>query len=339
MRGWVRRLLVVGVAVGTAGLTGSSATAFGEGSPSAEAGGASPSLAGPLVTSGSPTEGQQAKAAEEAKLANPNAVAEREASQTKFENLSSEQAATLASEAFPVVIKEPAGGPPQLSAGESIVGYPTDNAAQVNLPEGKHGVVESLMPIAVQTGPGQRVPVDLGLHDVGSALEPTTPVVGVRIPKRLGEGVQVPGVGVSLTPVDGSGSSLGGSEGTADGASVFYANTQTDADTVVKPTTGGFALDTLLRSVASPQQLFFQVGLPAGASLTQAKSGPEAVEVLEGRCGGRDHLASQRGGCGGHVGAGLDECVRGYAGGDGRSWLGGIPIPDRGGSGSRCRRR
>src|ERR1700733_10647058 len=134
MRGSVRRLLVVGLAVGTAGLAGSSATAFGEGSTPGEGAGGSSSLAGSLVTPGSPAQGEQAQAAEEAKLATPNLVAEREASRTKFENLSSEQATALASEVFPVVINEPAGGPPKLPAGESIVGYPADNAAQVDLP-------------------------------------------------------------------------------------------------------------------------------------------------------------------------------------------------------------
>jgi hypothetical protein len=100
----------------------------------------------------------------------------REESRTKYENLSSEQAATLDSEVFPVMIDDPAGGPP-----------------------------------------------------------------------------------------------LGGSEGSLDGATVFYANTQTDIDTVVKPMTGGFDVKSVLRSVESPEQLHFRVGLPEGASLAQAK--------------------------------------------------------------------
>jgi hypothetical protein len=49
---------------------------------------------------------------------------------------------------------------------------------------------------------------------------------------------------VSLTPLGAQGVSLGGSEGAVDGASVLYANTQTDADTLVKPTTSGFEMDT-----------------------------------------------------------------------------------------------
>ena len=169
-------------AAGLVGSPGSPVAALGEAAASGEGSGASSSLGGPLVTPGSPTQGEQAHAAEEAKLTNPNAVAEREASRTKFEGLDTEVATKLAGEAFPAVIDNPAGGPPKLPAGESIAGYPTDNAAQIELPEGKHGLIESMLPLAVETSPGQRVPVDLGLGEVGGAFEPKTPVVGVRVP-------------------------------------------------------------------------------------------------------------------------------------------------------------
>ena len=51
---------------------------------------------------------------------------------------------------------------------------------------------------------------------------------------------------------------------------------------MAKPTTYGFATDTLLRSVKSPQQLYFRVGVPEDASVVQAKGGSGVVEVLEG---------------------------------------------------------
>jgi hypothetical protein len=233
-----RRLAVYLGCCCVAGLAISPVAALGTGSSaegaSAEGTGASSSLGGALVTPGSPTQGEQAQAAEEAKLSSPEAVAAREESRTKFEGLDGAQAREEDGTAFPAVINEPAGGPPKLAAGESITGYPLDNAAQVDLPEGKHGIIESLEPIAVETDPGQRVPVDLGLAEVGGAFEPKTPVVGVRIPKHLGDGVSLGNTGVSLTPVDAQGASLGGSEGAVDGASVFYANTQTDTDAVIK---------------------------------------------------------------------------------------------------------
>ncbi len=223
---------------------------------------------------------EQSHASEEAKLANPNGVAEREASRTKFEGLDTEAAIKLAGEVFPAVIDDPAGGPPTLPAGESIAGYPTDNAAQIELPEGKHGLIESMLPLALETSHGQRVPVDLSLSEVGGEFEPKTPVVGVRIPKRLGDGVSLGSTGVSLTPVAVQGASLGGSEGAADGAGVFYANTLTDADMVIKPTTAGFEAYTLLRSVESPRELSFRVGLPAGASLVQSTAGSGTAQVI-----------------------------------------------------------
>jgi streptogramin lyase len=275
------RLLLVCLMCCLTGLAVSSPAAFAEGSPLGEGTGASSSLESSLVTPGSPTEGEQLQAQEEAKRSSPEAVAEREVSRTEFENLDTEQAAKVAAEEFPAVIDESAGGPPKLPSGQSITSYLSDNAASVDVGGGKQAVIESMAPMAVQTSSGERVPVDLGLRDVGSVLEPTTPAVGVQIPKQLGGGVQLPSVGVSLTPVDGSGSPLGGSEGVVDGQSVLYANTQTDMDSLVKPTTAGFEADTLLRSVDSPQQLFFRVGLPAGASLVQAKDGSGAVEVVE----------------------------------------------------------
>jgi hypothetical protein len=116
---------------------------------------------------------------------------------------------------------------------------------------------------------------------VGGAFEPKTPVVRVRIPKQLREGVQLAGSGVSVTPVNAQGTALGGAEGVVDGASVLDANTQTDTDTLIKPTTAGFAADTVLRSIESPQQLSFRVGMPAGATLVQPQVGASAVEIVK----------------------------------------------------------
>jgi hypothetical protein len=279
MRGrW--RLLTGWVVCCIAGLALVPACAFAEGSAALGGTGGSV-LESPLVVPGSPGESEQVRSQEQATLANPEAVAQRAASRTAFENLDAEQAEKVAGEAFPAVIDDPAGGFPKLPEGQSVAKYSTDYTAQVDLPEGRHSVLESMAPIAVETSPGQRAPVNLGLTDVGSAFEPKTPVAGVRIPKRLGDGVALTESGVSVTPVDAQGSALGGSEGTLDAAVVLYANTQKDTDTVVKPTTFGFDADTLLRSIESPQQLFFRVGVPEGASLVQASDGSGMVQVVD----------------------------------------------------------
>jgi streptogramin lyase len=239
------------------------------------------SLESALVIPGSPGEAEQLQAQQEAKRVNPEAVMEREASRTEFETLNKHEAASVASEAFPAVITDPAGGPPVLPAGQNIRSYLTEDAAQVELGHGKEGVVESMQPMALETAPGQLLPVDLGLSAVGNAFEPTRPEVDVRIPKQLDEGVRLADTGVSVTPVSPQDDALSGSEGLVDGASVLYANTQTDADTVVKPTTFGFDADTVLRSVDSPTQLSFRVNLPPGARLVQGPDAQGPVEIVK----------------------------------------------------------
>jgi RHS repeat-associated protein len=227
-------------------------------------------------------EGQQVLASEEAARLSPVAVVEREASRTRYEGLSPEAAAKVAGELFPRVVDRVAGGPPPLPAGQQITSFPAADVASVDVGSGERGVIESLEPMAVEGASGQRVPIDLGLAEVDGAFRPVTPLVDVRIPKRLGEGVSLADTGVSLTPVDAAGVSLEGPEGGVDGASVFYASDAlTDVSALVKPVTLGFSLDTLLFSVDSPERLYFKVGMPAGAQLVEEASGGP-VQVIDG---------------------------------------------------------
>ncbi len=221
----------------------------------------------PTVVVGSPEEAQELQYEHESKLDSPEAVSAREASQTKFEGLNPEQAGKLAGESFPQIVDVPAGGSPQLPVGERIVTYPTTNTAELELPNGKGAVLESLSPIAIETSSSTRIPLDLALSETADHFQPARGLVDVEIPKRLAGGISLPEQGVSLTPSDAQGRSLVGSEGSPVGASVLYANTQLDTDTLVKPTTIGFDVDALLRSAQGPERLYFRVGMPVGAAL------------------------------------------------------------------------
>jgi len=225
-------------------------------------------------------EAQRQAAARAARRNTPAAIAARVASLTKFAHLDTARAAQVAREAFPQAIDHQVGGPPKLPAGQRIIGYASSKAAQLELPGHMHALVESLRPMAVETSRGHRAPVDLGLTKDGNVYQSVRPLVGVLIGRHASEGAQLPEAGVSLTPVDAQGAVLGGSEGQIDGASVLYANTQVDTDTAVKPTTDGVEADTILRSVDSPEQLYFRVGLPPGASLVQGSGGAGPVKVM-----------------------------------------------------------
>lgn len=276
------RSLTVCVFLCLAWLAVSSPAALAEGASSRAASSQSP-LAGSLMVAAVQrlVDNQGASQAEAVRLSSPEAVLAREMSQTAHQHLNRAQAAQLAREAFPAVIDQPLGGPPSLPKGQRITGFAKANVAQVDLGGGRHGVVESLVPMAIATA-DKWAAVNLALRDSGSTFAPTNPLVGVDIPKRLADGVQLPSRGLSLTPANASGAPLAGSEGTLDGASVLYANTQINTDTVIKPTPLGLDAQTLLRAADSPEHLYYRVGLPAGARLTLNHTSGVVCIVKEG---------------------------------------------------------
>jgi YD repeat-containing protein len=277
------RLLVAGV-VCVAVAVGAEGAALAA-TPAATGTGA-PALGNPLVV---PAEqalvgGEQVAAQRESMRMNPLTVDERVASATSYQGLSNGAAERLARRQYPILIGNSAGGPPPLRTGQKLLGFPTDNAMLV-LDKGQRAVVESIEPLALETSRGKRTPIDLSLTSTRGGFQPRLPVVHMHIPKRLADGTTLTSAGVSLTPVDKHGAALVGAEGAIQGATVFFGDTESpqtgalDMDSLVKPDTNGFRMETLLRSRRSPQQLFFKVGLPGGATL--AESSPGAVRVVE----------------------------------------------------------
>ncbi len=223
--------------------------------------------------------GGQREAAELAKRANPETVVGRQRSRTAYEHVGPAAAAQLARQVLPAVVAPAPSGLGSMPAGAHIGRYLNTNAAQVILANGKRALVDSLTPIATSISPGRYGPVDLGLRRSGEGFVPVKPAVNVRIPKSLGSGIVLPSNGVSLTPVDGSGRPLQG-RGELDGATILYANSQTDADTAVKATSTGFEAYNLLRSVESPQEVSYRVGMPSGAKLVPLSHGDGGSQVV-----------------------------------------------------------
>lgn len=176
---------------------------------------------------------------------------------------------------------EPAGGLSQLPAGERLTGYLGAHSAGIQTGDGTSAVVESSFPIAIATGPTSWTPVDLGLHEVGGGFQPTTPVVEATIPKRVSQGAELSQIGISIVPSSSTGSPLEGSEGVIQGASVFFGETATDSDTLMKPTTDGVDVSTVLRSEQSPRQLYFSIRVPQGARLEAIAGGPTVARITK----------------------------------------------------------
>ncbi len=288
---WLTGLVLVGCLVGVfawMGLPGSGggsgARSVAEASTASGAGASGVSLGSLVVPGMQPLdEGQQAADAQQARHSSSAAYVARIRSRTAFRHLGAARAAQVAREAFPEVVDRPAGGAPKLPAGTKLARYVAPNVAQLDLPGGKHGVMESMQPMAKEASRGHFTPIDLGLTADGGGYTPAVSEVDVQIPKRVADGVQLSETGVSLTPVGAHGEPLQGSEGSVDGSTVLYANTQSDADTVVKPTTDGFEIDVLLRSPESPGALYFHVGMPSGARLERQAGSGSAQVVLDGR--------------------------------------------------------
>lgn len=240
-------------------------------------------LSGPLVVPAMARldNGQQLGAVEEASLDAPGAIAQRELSRTKFEHLNTQQAESAASGTFPALIDTAEDNLPLLGPGARLTGFASANIAALELSGGKHAWVVASSPIAIRGSSGRWTGVDLGLRDVGDAFEAVNPRVNVGIPKHLQEGARLRATGITITAVDAEGAALSGAEGVANGTSVFFANTQTDADTVLKPSSRGLDVTTILRAIASPQTLYFRIGLPEGDRLVTSREGA-GIAVVHG---------------------------------------------------------
>jgi streptogramin lyase len=239
-------------------------------------------------------DGQGSRAAREARRSSPVAVAERQAARSKYEDLTTARSASAARAAFPELIEHPAGGAPRLPAGQRIVRYPTDHAAQVSLPGGK-ALVESIAPIARKSSHGRHVPLDLRLREAGGHFEPVLSDAAVLVPKDLARGVSLTTAGVSLTPVGAHGAPLAASQGSLNGAGVQWTTSSGAADlaTLAKALPTGFDLTTVLFSQRSPKQLYFRVGMPRGARLKPTGDGSVQVIGEQGTLAVISHVSAQ----------------------------------------------
>jgi RHS repeat-associated protein len=271
----MRRLFLLSIVVGALALacfSGGSAWAFSNADDGSAKSLDARALPGFDQLTGTP----QTEIAEQVRRAAPAALATRSASRHAFSNLKATAAARLARQAFPNVLAvDSPSDSAMLEPGQRVTRYLSPNAASLDLGHGKHGVLESIAPIATRTLGGRTVPLDLRLRRASGGFEPSVAASRVLLHDDAAQGATLADTGLSIAPVQ----SDAGSAGVLDGGGVLYANTQTDADTLLKPAAQGVAVDGVLRSAASPEQLQFVVSGPGRVRLSQRRSGPVSVSL------------------------------------------------------------
>lgn len=222
-------------------------------------------------------EGAQEAYVRQASHQSPSAYLRRWRSQLAYAHLSARAAIALSRSRFGRYLGAVEAGTPRIP-GARILKYTGEQAAEVVLHGHTRGLLATARPIAAPAGKGRFAPINLSITKVGGVFRPLRPAVAVQIPKRLGSGVKLASIGVSLTPVDAHGKPLsGGAAGQLDGASVVYPNAIVDGDAIVKPTAQGVSTDMVLRSTESSRRLYFRVGAPRGATLITVPDG--AIEI------------------------------------------------------------
>ncbi|MGN6274862.1 MAG: hypothetical protein ACTHNP_02900 [Solirubrobacterales bacterium] len=143
-------------------------------------------------------------------------------------------------------------------------------------------LVDSTVPLEAgsQTAPE---PVDLSLTRTGGALEPSAPLVELKIPAELGEGIELPGAGIDISL---AGAPAERAPTLTNDSVAFYPNVDAgtgagaESDLAVSPTPSGVETLTQLRGPVSPTTQAYNLSIPPNAELTATAAG--GAKVLSG---------------------------------------------------------
>ena len=217
------------------------------------------------------------EATRERALQTPEAITQRKESRYAFADLN----ATGAQELFLAVFAkqlETLNSDPARWLSDASIAQPLGESAATVSKDGDTMLLDATIPLRAADENGDLRRVDLGLEaKPDGALEPANPLVDLRIPGQVDEPLLIGKEGIALTPLgaaeDRSALLLGDKN-------VFYADAlgpAADTDQIVSPTATGVEIFDLLRSAESPEELRFEIDLPAGAELRSDGNGGAKV--------------------------------------------------------------
>jgi|GEM_PF-705350 len=160
-----------------------------------------------------------------------------------------------------------------LESAETIVGAPPSE--RYDGPT----LIESTTPLRTEDGSGPSAAIDLSLEHAEGELQAANPLTEVGLPTNLGEGIDLPEVGVKIR-LNGAPSER--TPSLVDDSVAAYPEVARDTSLAVSPTATGLETMTVLQSADAPETQTFRLDLPKGASLRPTEAG--GAEVLqEGR--------------------------------------------------------
>ncbi len=220
-------------------------------------------------------EAQQAEREREELLASPAAVAEREASTSAHTDVAPGEAADLLSSAFAPQLEALEAEPGRYLSGVSVVETLAPTVAVVS-DEGDGSLLEAGIPIKTENAEGDLEKIDLSLMETVSGFEPQNPLTELQIPANASEPIAIGEDGLSVSQVGAESGDEAKRFGDKD---ILYFEVAADTDLLVSPLASGVELFDQLRSPASPEQLYFHLGLPDGARLVANGAGGADILV------------------------------------------------------------
>jgi sugar lactone lactonase YvrE len=215
---------------------------------------------------------EREEAARQRELEEPEAVQQREASATAYEDLTASESRQLLLSAFPDVLTQLNADPARALDDLHLTKVFGETVATVRTPEGEGSLLEADIPIRTENDEGELEKVKLTLVRREEGFEPENPLTDVLIPPTAEEQFAVGEEGLSLgiPGAEAPGEPLGDMQ-------VYYPEAQQDTDLLAAPIAGGLELFDQLRSPESPEALHFHLDLPKGATVAANSSGGAEV--------------------------------------------------------------
>jgi streptogramin lyase len=217
------------------------------------------------------------EAAHAQRVASPEALAQREVSQTAYSGLSAPEAERLLGETFSGQLGHLNADPARFLSDAGLVSASEDPTAGTVRSEGESTVLDAAIPLQTEDEQGGLSKVDLTLEATAQGFETTNALVDVDIPSSASASIEVGEeeiIYISQEAVAGQEARRFGDE------NVFYPDVLPDTDMLVSPIAGGVEIFNQLRSSESPETFRFEIEVPDGGFLRESEGG--GADVVSG---------------------------------------------------------